>query len=147
MARIENSIVISVPVEKVFSYASDYQKWEDWFEGVSDFKPTTKTTRGNGTRYAYKARMMGLSIGIETEIQNFEENKGWEGSATKGMPHQTFWNFETVDSGTKMTYGLEYSIEVPFIGNWLDTTFMKPQWNKIIRNSLGNLKQKLEKQN
>ena len=140
MTKIESSIVISAPVEKVFAYASDYQKWEAWFEGVSDFKPTTKTTRGNGTRYAYKAKMMGLSIGLETEVHNFIENKGWIGKASKGMPHQTFWGFEQVENGTKMTYGLEYELDIPLIGNWLDNKFMKPQWEKIIGKSLENLK-------
>lgn len=143
MTRIENSIVIPVSIEKVFAYASDYQKWQDWFEGVSDFKPTTETTRGNGTRYAYKAKMMGISIGVETEIHDFVENVGWKGRSTKGMPHQTFWIFETVDEGTKMTYGLEYELDIPLIGNWLDNTFMKPQWEKIISNSLENLKNQL----
>jgi hypothetical protein len=42
MTQIEKSILILTPLEKVFAYASDYQKWEEWFEGVSDFKPTTE---------------------------------------------------------------------------------------------------------
>ena len=144
MARIEKSISIPAPVNEVFAYASDYQKWEEWFEGVSGFKPTTETTRGNGTRYAYKAKMMGLSIGVETEILDYIENVGWNGRATKGMPHKTFWIFESVDEGTKMTYGLEYEMDIPLIGKWLDNTFMKPQWEKIINTSLENLKKQFQ---
>ena len=140
MTKIEYSIVIAAPVEKVFAYASDYTKWQDWFEGVSKFKPTTQTTKGNGTRYAYKANMMGMTVGFETEIFDFVENEGWKGKVIKGMPHQTFWNFESVDSGTKMTYALEYALDIPLIGKWLDNTFMKPQWEKIISKSLKNLK-------
>ena len=140
MTRIEDSIRIPAPVDQVFAYASEYNNWEEWFEGVSDFKTTTETTKGNGTRYAYKAKMMGLSIGVETEIHDFVENKGWKGRATKGMPHQTFWIFESSDEGTKMTYALEYALDIPLIGKWLDNTFMKPQWEKIISKSLENLK-------
>ncbi len=147
MTRIEKSIIIQSDIEEVFKYASDFTKWKVWFEGVSDFTPSTEKTRGNATRYTYKAKMMGLKVNLETEIHEFVENRGWTGRATKGMPHQTFWKFEPVDLGTKMTYGLEYSIEVPFIGRWLDNTFIKPQWNKIISKSLENLKHVLEKQN
>ena len=72
MTRVEHSIVIKAPISQVFEYAADYRKWSEWFEGVSDFRPSTSISRGNGTRYAYKARMMGLSVGVETEVHNFE---------------------------------------------------------------------------
>ena len=146
MTNISKSIFIDRPLEIVFQYASDYTKWEDWFEGVSDFKTTTETLRGNGARYTYQAKMMALSMQIETEIYNFVENKGWNGRAIKGMPHRTSWSFEQVRSATKMTYSLEYSIDIPLIGNWLDKTFLKPQWDRIIKNSLENLKHQLEKE-
>lgn len=140
MSKVESSVKIPLPVEDVFPYVSDYKKWEEWFEGVSDFKPTTETTRGNGTRYAYKAKMMGLNVGVETEIFDFVENQGWKGKSIKGMPHTTYWIFESIEGGTKFTYALEYELEIPLVGNWLDKTFMEPQWNKIINNSLENLK-------
>src|SRR4030042_5041528 len=94
MTRIEKSIVIKKTIDEVFNYASDWEKWPDWFEGVSDFKPTTETKKGNGTRYAYKAKMMGLSVKVEQEIQNSVINKGWIGKGTKGIPIQTQWIFE-----------------------------------------------------
>jgi uncharacterized membrane protein len=141
MTRVEHSIVIKAPISQVFEYASDYRKWSEWFEGVSDFRPSTSISRGNGTRYAYKARMMGLSVGVETEVHNFEENRGWTGIATKGMPHRTHWLFEPVEGGTKFTYTLEYQLPVPLIGSLIDSSFMKPQWDKIIRTSLNNLGQ------
>lgn len=144
MTKISKSVFIASPIDKVFKYASDYTKWEDWFEGVSDFKPTTETTRGNGARYIYKASMLGMNMGIETEIVDFVENKGWKGKGTKGVSSTTFWEFEPKDKGTRMTYGLEYDMPIPLIGKWLDNTFMKPQWEKIISNSLENLKSKME---
>ncbi len=52
MTRIAESVEINAPVEEVFVFASDWRYWEKWWLGVSDFKPTTDVTRGNGTRYA-----------------------------------------------------------------------------------------------
>ena len=144
MTVISKSISIDAPINTVFEYASNYKKWQDWFEGVSSFKPTTDSHRGNGTRYAYKAKMMGLTVGIETEIHDFVQNKGWSGKATKGMPHQTFWKFESINEGTKFTYALEYDLNFPLIGKWIDKTFIKPQWDKIIERSLQNLRFNME---
>lgn len=139
MTHIEHSVIIKAPVELVFKYAADYQKWTEWFEGVSDFKPTTAVTHGNGTRYAYKARMMGVTVRVETEIHDFVQNAGWRGVSTRGMPHRTQWIFESVKQGTKFTYALEYNIPVPLLGRLLDSAFTKPQWDQIIKKSLSNL--------
>jgi len=140
MTRIEHSTVIQAPVQDVFSYAADWQKWPDWFEGVSDFRATTDLKQGNGARYAYKARLMGVSAHVETEIHEFVQNTGWKGVATKGMPHKTQWIFEPQADNTKFTYVLEYQLPIPLVGSLLDSLFIKPQWDKIICKSLENLK-------
>lgn len=143
MTRIEKSIIINQPVEAVFKYASDWEKWSDWFEGVSDFRPTTEIKNGNGARYAYKAKMMGLNIAVETEIRNFVENQGWTGIGTKGVPTKARWIFEKSDQGTMFTYVLEYKLPFPQLSSLFDKYIMKPQWNRILEKSLQNLKHKL----
>lgn len=144
MTKVEKSIFIPKPVGEVFEYASDWERWEDWFEGVSDFKPVTETKKGNGTRYAYKAKMMGLSVKVETEVFDFVADKGWTGKATKGMPHQTQWIFESASGGTKLTYVLYYKLTFPLIGPLFDKLFMKPQWEKLLEKSLQNLAGKFQ---
>jgi uncharacterized membrane protein len=142
ITRIEASVDIAAPVEEVFAYASDWRRWEDWWEGVSSFKPTTERARGTGTRYAYKAWMAGLTVNLETEIHDFVENVGWRGEVTKGMPHRTQWLFEAKGAATRLTYILEYSLPVPL----LDSLLMKPGWRKRLEMSLQNLKLHFEGQ-
>ena len=142
MTRIEHTIVIDARIEKVFNYASDHRKWDEWFEGVSAFNPTTAITRGNGARYAYKARLMGVSASVETEVHGFIENRGWTGVATKGMPHRTYWTFTPTSAGTRFTYALEYQLPIPLLGPLLDSLFMRAQWDKIIVTSLENLRKR-----
>jgi uncharacterized membrane protein len=144
MTDIERSIEINARVEKVFQYAADWQNWPKFFEGVSDFRPTTETTRGTGARYAYRVEMLGMKTAVETEIQDFVENGGWTGTATKGMKHKTRWVFEGDNGKTKFTYGLTYDLPVPILGGVDDALFMKPAWEKIIENSLQNLKRLVE---
>ncbi|MBM4159704.1 MAG: SRPBCC family protein [Ignavibacteria bacterium] len=141
MTHIKHSITIEAPVDQVFNYAADYRKWSEWFEGVSDFKLTTQITQGNGARYAYKARVMGLSAPVETEIHDFVQNRGWTGISTKGLAHRTRWSFEPSGNGTKFTYAMEYQLPVPLLGSLLDSLFARPQWRKILERSLNNLRQ------
>jgi len=144
MTRIEASTIIPGAPDEVFRYASDWQKWDEWFEGVSDFQPTTEIVRGNGARYAYKARLLWFEARVETEITEFVEGRGWKGIARKGMPHTTYWSFEAVDDHTRFTYALEYRIPIPVVGGLLDVAFLRKHWRRIITMSLGNLRRHFE---
>ena len=144
MTEIKQSVEIEAPIEKVFQYASDYLKWPEFFEGVSDFKPITETTRGNGTKFIYKAKMLGIKASVGTEIQEFKKNKGWIGISFKGMEHKTQWIFKESGSNTKFTYVLSYKLPIPLLGKFIDKIFMQSAWNKIIKHSLQNLKKIME---
>jgi uncharacterized membrane protein len=138
MKRVEHSVVIQAPLEQVFAYTSDYRKWPEWYRSVGEATPTTQATRGNGTRYAYKARMTGMWASVETEIHDFEENRGWMGVGTKGLPHRTHWIFEPFGSGTEFTHAVEYKVPVPLLGPLFEA-LLEPEWKKILSSSLDNL--------
>ena len=146
MIRVEQNIVIQAPVDQVFNYAADYQKWSEWYEGVSDVKTTTVVSYGNGARYAYKVRVLAVSAIVETEIHDFVQNKGWTGISTKGIPHRTTWVFEPIGSTTRFTHAVEGHMPIPLIGSLCDTLFLRPQWIKIVQSSLNNLRQQFQTQ-
>ncbi len=140
MEKIQHSIEIEKPVEEVFSYASDWTRWHTWFEGVSPFTLISGTEHGNGTRYAYNVKILGVTVPVGIEIREYNVNKGWKGISTKGPPYKTLWIFEETDKGTRFTFGMEFRIPVPLIGPVIDRKLVKPQWESIIRGSLHNLK-------
>jgi uncharacterized membrane protein len=146
MTRVEASVEVNAPVTQVFAYASDWRRWEEWWEGVSEFRPTTEVTRGTGTRYAYRAWVAGVTMNVETEIHDFVENVGWIGVATKGPPHRTQWVFEDKGEKTQLTYILEYSLPVPLLGRPLDSLLIRPGWQRMLERSLRNLKLHLERE-
>ena len=142
MSRIEGSVIVNAPIEEVFELASDWKRWHEWFEGVSDFTAQGSITRGNGARYAYRARMMGIPAKVETEIHDFVENQGWRGIGTKGLPHQTRWIFEAQGQATKFTYILDYELPLPLLGPLLDRLLIKREWRRIVDESLKNLQER-----
>ena len=145
MTEIKRSIIIKAPVEKVFHYVSDYQKWSEFYEGVSDFHPITGITRGNWTKYIYKAKLFGMYATVGTEITQFKENEGWIGRSFKGFGHKTEWIFKKSNGDTEFTHGLTYEVPWYMGGKFSDDKFLKPAWIKIVENSLQNLKRILEK--
>lgn len=144
MTEIKRSINIIAPVEKVFKYASDYKKWHEFFEGVSDFNPITAITRGNGSKYIYKAKALGMNVTVGTEVQQFKENEGWIGKSFKGLEHQTQWIFKKSNGNTEFTFIQRYKLPFYLGGKLIDKIFVEPSWIKIIENSLHNLKRIME---
>jgi len=144
MTKVEASVEINKPVRDVFAYASDWQHWNEWREGVSNLKPTTEIERGNNARYAYKTKIAGMKFNLETEIHYFKENGGWQGIVRKGLPHKMQWVFESKAGKTKLSYILEYSPPFFLIGPLLDFFILKPGWQRMLEKTLNNLKIQLE---
>ena len=144
MTEIKRSIKIEAPVDKVFKVASDYQKWPEFFEGVSDVKAITKTTCGNGAKFIYKVKMLGMKVTVGTEFQQFKENEGWIGKSFKGIEHQTQWIFEKSNGNTEFTFIQNYKFPFYFGGKFIDKMFAQPEWIKIIEHSVQNLKRLTE---
>ena len=141
MSRVEKSIRINAPADKVFRFAADYQNWDVFFVGVSDVKPTTEKTWGDGSKFVYKATVMGIPWLVGTEIHSFVENEGWRGKSFKGIvEHRTQWIFEPVDAGTEFTFAVDYKMLVPILGDILDKLIVKREWEGIVEGSLQNLK-------
>jgi len=68
MTEIKKSILINATVSKVFEFASNYQKWPEFFVGISDIRPITTITSDTGARFLYKVQLMGLKMTVGSEF-------------------------------------------------------------------------------
>jgi coenzyme Q-binding protein COQ10 len=144
MTEIKKSILINAPINKVFDFASNYLKWQEFFVGISDIRPITDITDDNGARFLYKVQLMGMKVSVGSEFQQFKRNEGWIGQSFKGLNAQTQWIFKKSDGGTEFTYIQRYKLPFYMGGNLIDKKFITPQWIKIIEESLNNLKRLTE---
>jgi uncharacterized membrane protein len=144
MTEIKRSVKIAAPVNKVFACASNYRKWSDFFEGISNVKAITDATSGDGAKFIYKVRVLGMKVTVGTEFRQFRENEGWIGKSFKGIEHQTRWIFEKSNGGTEFTFIQNYKFPFYLGGKVVDKMFAQPEWIKIIEHSLQNLKKIME---
>ena len=144
MTEIKKSILINAPISKVFDFASNYLKWQEFFVGISDIRPITDITDDNGARFLYKVQLMGIKVSVGTEFQQFKRNEGWIGQSFKGLDAQTQWIFNESGGKTELTYIQRYKLPFYMGGNLIDKKFITPQWIKIIEESLNNLKRLTE---
>jgi len=144
MTEIQKSIFIETPASKVFSYISHYPNWSVFFEGLSGVKPVSDKVHGNGAKFIYSIKMMGMKFVVGTEFHNYVENHGWTGKSFKGLAHETNWILKDSNGSTTFTYIQQYSIPVFMGGKLIDKLILKKNWEKIIDRSLQNLKRILE---
>ena len=64
MARIEESIEIGLPVDKLFSFTTDAKSWPKWQTFLPEAEQISEGSMNVGSTYRGIFRMMGL--GIET---------------------------------------------------------------------------------
>ena len=84
MLRIEKSVVINQPVEKVFEYVSNTENDPLWQGQIQEAKVTSDGPFGVGSTTAQTAHFMGRGIETTGEITEYEQNRMWSWKSTSG---------------------------------------------------------------
>jgi uncharacterized membrane protein len=144
MARVEESIEIKCPVDKVFAYTTDAKKWPKWQSIIREAEQTSQGPMNIGTTFKGVSRMMGRSMGWTAVATEFESNKKWAKNITCGtLAIEEQVTYKPVEGGT--TFTILYDMKA---GGFLKllSPVMASSMRKETKKSLGNLKSVLEAQ-
>ncbi len=142
MAKLENSISIDAPVEKIFNYISEQTNlpeiWPSLVE-ITDMKPLPNG--GYTNRWTYK--MAGIRLSGTSEDVEYVTNERIVSKTKGGVDSTQTWTLQPEGSGTKVTFGVEYTMPIPVLGKLAETviTKMNEREGKTI---LENLKSVME---
>jgi len=149
LTRIEKSIVIEAPVEKVFDFVTDVDNF------VKTQPPETETTvlsRDKGPdRVGSKAKVRAKAGGqvweVEMEVTELVKNKRrvmrQKSGALKKMEATDL--FEPTEKGTKLTSILEYELPYSLIGKVVDKLKVSKDIEKSLDYSMKKTKELVEK--
>ena len=145
MAKVEKSVLIGAPLEKVCGFTKDWQNIQRYMVYVHEVKPVTEKTIGPGARLKLRVKFLGGMRDAEWEGTEYTENVGWTYDATL-MGKKAFkrWRFAKVDGSTRVSFTLEWKTSPPVIGHILDLLVLKPQWGKLYEQSFQKLKNLME---
>ena len=131
----EKDILISAPLEKVWSEITDIDHWTKWQPDVTSSR--LDGTLERGTMFYWKAK--GLNITSTIRILEPMQSIGWTGRSL-GMQAIHIWTFETRTDGTYVKTEESLSGWFPRILNFFDQNFLK----KSLQGSLQVLKTHVE---
>lgn len=147
MPRVESSVVINGPPDKVFALARDIESFPEF---MSDLKKVTILEKNpDGTRVV--SEFVGFIKDFRITIKWVEEDEWDEQAKTckfklvKGdfKSYSGMWTFEPADGGTKYTSVIDFEYEIPLIGPIIKSLVAKLM-KQNVDNMLKAIKDKVE---
>ena len=144
MIKFENSVVINRPVEEVFAFVVDFEKWPMWVSEMVEAKITSEGPVGLGTTVLNVVHILGRRIEATQEIHQYEPNRMLGFKSTSGpVSNDVTFGFESVDGGTELSVDLEADASGFFkLAEPLLARRIQRQWDS----NLANLKDLMEAQ-
>ena len=142
MEKIEKTIIIDAPVEKVFGYwAEPTNRPEVWpsLVEVEDVQPLPN----GGASYRWVYKMAGVRLQGTSETIEYVANQRIVDKSMGGIESTLAWTFQPEGGGTKVTAGIEYTVPVPVLGKLAERMIIK-QNEREAEVILANLKARME---
>ena len=141
MPKINKSININAPVEKVFAYVTDPTKGPEWLVGWTEV--TDVTGSGVGQHYHWKYNMVGIPLRGETTVREHVPNERRVTEGKGGVTSTWTFTFAPHEGGTKLDLELDYTIPVPVLGKLAEQLVLKRNQREADM-SMQNIKERLE---
>ena len=144
MTRIEESIDIKCPVDKVFAYTTDVKSWSKWQTTITDAEQTSPGQMGIGTTFKWIGHRMGLRMKVTAKVTGYQPNKMWSKDIFSGRSViEDTLSFDPIEAGTRFT--LRWNVEVGGFLKLFSTLFIR-SLRKSMKAALKNIKSILEAQ-
>jgi len=143
MARIEESVEINCPVEKVFAYTTDAGKWNQWQSIILEAEQTSPGSVNVGTTFRGTTRLMGRTMKWTARATEFEPPERYGKDIISGSvlieQHNTY---RPTTQGSRFT--IVYDMKVGGLFKVMSPLLVHSMRTEL-KKSLANLKQILEK--
>jgi uncharacterized membrane protein len=142
MNKMNKTIFINAPVEKVFAYVEDPSNLPEVWPSMVEVKNITSDADGK-KKYDWTYKMAGVNIKGYSETLEYEANKRIVVYNPKGIESKFTWDYIPEGDGTRINVEVEYNIPLPVLGKLAESIIVK-QNEKEAETLLANVKSKME---
>lgn len=144
MTRVDNAIDIRAPRDKVFEYISDIESQPEWVKWVKRVDVTSLESKGVGVTDEMLMQVGPRKEKIEGIVTEYKEGEYLSRRVTRGMEMTERFAVMPLQDGTKVAYSVEYTPPMGKMGMMMDFLYMERLFDQLMKDSLTNLKEKLE---
>jgi uncharacterized membrane protein len=146
LARIEKTIGISVPPEKVWPMLF-WDRIPEWLEGIKEAEYTSEEKDIVGATAHVVGETAGIKVEFDIEITEYTKNTGASWRTTAG-------NFTAIgmtalkptEAGAELTLVMDYDLPYSILGKIIDKLLVSREMEQGFDNGLQKIKDTLEKQ-
>jgi uncharacterized protein YndB with AHSA1/START domain len=142
VAKVEKTISINAPVEKVFAYVDDPTNLLEIWPSLVDVKDVERLPSG-GSKFRWTYKMAGVRIEGVAEAVEYIINRRIVSESEGGVSSTIIWAFEPEDGGTKVTNVVDYTVHLPVLRKLAESFLVRVNENEgeVL---LANLKARME---
>jgi len=107
--KASSSTVINVPIEKVFTYATNPENFDNYISCVNQVYNVSPSRAGLGQKFDWIMDIAGTTIGGMGEVSKFESPNHYEIKTSGGANTVWKFNFREIPEGTLFELTLEYN--------------------------------------
>ncbi len=124
MAKLKKTVTIKAPVEKVFGYISEPTSLPEIWPSLVEVKDVQRLPNGgHSNRWVYK--MAGIRLEGTSEDVEHVTNQRIVSKTRGGAESTQTWIFQPEAGGTKVTFGIEYTVPIPVLGKLAEAVIVK----------------------
>jgi uncharacterized membrane protein len=144
LTRVDRSIDIKAPREKIFEYVSDVGNQGEWVKWAKKVQITSLERAKVGATDAMVMQVGPTKQNVEGIITELVPNYTMARRLTRGMELTERLSVVPVSEGTKLAWNVEYVPPMGGLGKIMDLLFMSTLLDELMGDSLDILKDKLE---
>jgi uncharacterized protein YndB with AHSA1/START domain len=105
MIKSKVTFLINQPLERVFSYATDPERFSLWMPGLISVSDLSNNKLSDGSTFKIRHHESGKMEDLNTRVMTFIPNQKWALLATgKKVWFRRTWEFRQRSNGTEITY-------------------------------------------
>jgi len=142
MAKLERTVKIKAPADKVFSYLTKPENRIKWLPGTTDVRNIMG--EGLGQRWDYTYRVGGRNLKGTIEVIDFIPGKRYAHKSLGGVVSTWTYAFNPEDGGTELILSVDlHSTPLPLIGKIVEKQVIK-RGEQQADLAIANIKKNLE---
>lgn len=144
MPRLDYSIDVKAPREKVFEYVTDVSLHPQWVKWAKRVEPTSTGAIGVGSTDIMLMQVGPKKEEVEEIVTEYKEGEVFTRRHTKGMTMTDRLAMVTTPEGTKVAWSVEYTPPMGMMGKMMDMIFMERLFDQLMGDSILLLKENIE---
>jgi uncharacterized protein YndB with AHSA1/START domain len=121
--RVEKSIEIAAPPEKIWPFLAEPNKVLEWYIPLQKFEYTSEQRGGVGAPLYFEEKVAGQLMKLNCEVTEWVENEklAFKMTSGKGMKsYEEIWTIKATPSGSKFTFTEQGELPYGTIGKLIE---------------------------